>query len=146
MKLISANKIAFHIADWEKDKNALTQIRKIVFIEEQNVPQDMEWDGHDETAIHYLARFNDKVIACARLKTDGQIGRMAVLENYRRQGIGNKLLVFVIQHAITNNFKQLFLHAQVDAIPFYEKQSFIAHGDIFIEADIPHREMYKIIN
>ena len=145
MTLITTNKINIRVAEWDRHKGALTEIRKKVFIEEQNVSQEMEWDGHDETAIHYLARLNDKAIACARLKTDGQIGRMAVLANYRNQGIGNKLLVFIIQHAMTNNFKQLFLHAQVSAIPFYEKQSFIAHGDIFIEANIPHREMYKII-
>lgn len=145
MKLISANKIAFHIADWEKDKNALTQIRKIVFIEEQNVPQELEWDEHDESCTHYIALLDKHAIACARLKPDGQIGRMAVLASYRNQSIGTRLLQLIIRDAIANNVKKLYLHAQVDAIGFYEKQDFIVHGDTFFEANIPHREMYKNI-
>ena len=71
----------------------------------------------------------------------GQIGRMAVLAEYRNQGIGYKLLQFVLQHASRLNLEQVFLHAQVSAIPFYEKHGFTAVGNIFYEANIPHREM-----
>ena len=138
-----APKINIRIANWPSEKENLAQIRKQVFIEEQNVPAELEWDEYDDSSRHYLASLNGKIIATARLKPDGQIGRMAVLANYRNQGIGSKLLQFVLKDARSQNFQQLYLHAQVDAIAFYEKQNFSVQGDIFFEANIPHREMLK---
>ena len=137
--------IKTRIADWPGDKVKLEKIRRIVFIEEQQVPEELEWDEYDELSTHFLATVNGKVIANARLKPDGQIGRMAVLAEYRHLGIGGKLLRLVLKNALSQNFKQVYLHAQVDAIPFYEKQKFIALGDIFYEANIPHREMWRKI-
>lgn len=133
------------IADWKIDNKDLAQIRRKVFIEEQNVPASMEWDEYDELSTHYLVTLENKAIACARLKPDGQIGRMAVLVDYRNQGIGNSLLQLVLQNAIEKNFKQLHLHAQVSAIPFYKKHGFNILGDIFFEANIPHSRMLKKI-
>ena len=137
--------IKIRIADWHTDKNSLTQIRRRVFIEEQSVPEDMEWDEHDQSAIHFLATLENKVIATARLKTDGQIGRMAVLAEYRNKGIGSKLLQFVLLTAKQQKLKNIYLHAQVSAISFYEKHGFTACGHVFYEANIPHREMLKKI-
>ena len=95
--------IEIYIANWDSDKDSLSKIRRRVFIEEQNVPEDMEWDEHDNASTHFLATHKDRVVACARLKTDGQIGRMAVLAEYRNKGIGSKLLQFCdldsIQHS-----------------------------------------------
>ena len=133
------------IANWEEDKLALQMIRREVFIHEQQVPEEMEWDEFDDSSTHFICTLESKIIATARLKADGQIGRMAVLQDYRNQGYGNKLLVFVIQTARDKNLKKLYLHAQVNAIPFYEKQGFTVCSDIFYEANIPHREMSKII-
>ncbi len=137
--------IVIRLADWEKDKTALRAIRNQVFIKEQNVPEDMEWDEFDSTATHFLAMRNNLPIACARLKADGQIGRMAVLAGYRNKGTGKKLLQFVLQTASEKKFKEVYLHAQVAAIAFYEKHSFVLQGDVFYEAGIPHRAMLKII-
>ena len=137
--------IKTRIDDWPGDKVKLEKIRRIVFIEEQQVPEELEWDEYDELSTHFLATVNGKVIANARLKPDGQIGRMAVLAEYRHLGIGGKLLRLVLKNALSQNFKQVYLHAQVDAIPFYEKQKFIASSDIFYEANIPHREMWRKI-
>ena len=137
--------IKIRIADWHTDKHSLAQIRRRVFIEEQNVPEDMEWDEHDNSSIHFIATHKDKVIACARLKTDGQIGRMAVLAEYRNKGIGSKLLQFVLLTAKQQKQKSIYLHAQVSAIAFYKKHGFTASGNIFYEAEIPHREMSKRI-
>jgi len=133
------------VANWEEDKPALQMIRREVFIHEQQVPEEMEWDEFDDSSTHFVCILENKIIATARLKPDGQIGRMAVLQDYRNQGYGNKLLVFVIQTARDKNLKKLYLHAQVNAIPFYEKQGFTVCSDIFYEANIPHREMSKII-
>jgi predicted GNAT family N-acyltransferase len=133
--------VKIRIADWQKDKDELTGIRQQVFIEEQQVPEDMEWDEYDDTSTHFLATLKDKTIATARLKPDGQIGRMAVLTEFRNQGIGSKLLQFILQDAGRKDFKKIYLHAQLTAIPFYEKYGFTAHGEVFYEADIPHRKM-----
>jgi predicted GNAT family N-acyltransferase len=142
---MSEDNINIHIADWNAERNVLAKIRRQVFIEEQNVPEDMEWDEHDSLATHFLATLDNKVIATARLKTDGQIGRMAVLAEYRNKGIGSKLLKFVLLTAKQHKQKSVYLHAQLSAIRFYKKHGFTACGDIFYEANIPHREMSKKI-
>ena len=136
------NRITIRVADWEKDKKMLTAIRSRVFIEEQNVPEELEWDEYDVSAIHFLAFEKDRAIACARLKKDGRIGRMAVLASHRKKGTGKKLLQFILQKATALKLEQVYLHAQVAAVPFYEKQGFIAKGDTFYEANIPHQEMF----
>jgi predicted GNAT family N-acyltransferase len=138
------NDLQIRVADWfSTDRDELKDIRRRVFIEEQAVPAELEWDEFDATATHFLATINDKSIACARLKSDGQIGRMAVLADYRNRGIGDKLLQTVLQVATEQQLKEVYLHAQVAAIPFYERKGFIASGEIFHEANIPHREMRK---
>ena len=81
------------------------------------------------------------MVAVARLKPDGQLGRMAVLTEYRNQGIGSALLRFILQDIKNKKPIKIYLHAQVSAINFYKKQGFIEHGEIFYEADIPHRKM-----
>ncbi len=133
------------ITNWDSNNDSLVRIRRQVFIEEQNVPEDMEWDEHDSSSTHFLATLDNKFIATARLKTDGQIGRMAVLAEYRNKGIGSKLLKFVLLTAKQQKQKNVYLHAQVSAIPFYKKHGFTACGDVFYEANIPHREMSKKI-
>lgn len=135
--------IQCRVADWSHDKDALKRIRYRVFVEEQKVPVELEWDEYDDSASHFMVTLSGEAIACARLKEDGQIGRMAVLTEYRNQGIGQELLRFVIRTAAEKNIDEVYLHAQVSAIPFYEKQGFKTVGEIFYEADIPHREMLK---
>lgn len=139
------SKIVIRLADWEKDKTALRAIRSQVFIKEQKVPEDMEWDEFDASATHFLAQKNGLPIACARLKADGQIGRMAVLVDYRNAGTGTKLLQFVLQTSAEKSLDSVYLHAQVTAIAFYEKHGFVSLGDVFYEAGIPHRAMLKTI-
>lgn len=143
---MSEKGIKIRIADWLTDKDKLAQIRRLVFIEEQNVPEELEWDEFDDISIHFLVTQNDQLIACARLKPDGQIGRMAVLASHRNQGTGSSLLKFVLQQAVKTKLDKVYLHAQETAISFYEKHGFTAVGDIFYEANIPHREMLKKID
>ncbi len=135
--------IKIRIADWDNDKDSLARIRRRVFIEEQNVPEDMEWDEYDDSATHFLASLDNRVIATARLKTDGQIGRMAVLAEYRNKGIGSELLHFILLTARHQKLKKAYLHAQVSAVPFYKKHGFTTHGHVFYEANIPHQDMSK---
>lgn len=129
-------------ADWPTDKNVLLNLRKIVFIVEQNVSPEEEFDGLDDTSWHWLV--NDKhgrAIGTGRLLRSGQIGRMAVLEAHRGEGIGAAVLGIVIEKARTLGFDEVFLNAQVHAIGFYEKAGFTETGEGFDEAGIAHQKM-----
>ncbi len=131
--------------NWKKDKRALSIIRTTVFIEEQNVPEALEWDEFDKDCIHVLVTDDNIEIACGRLKPDGHIGRMAVLKPYRHTGIGTDILKMLLIHAKTNNITTVFLHAQTSAIGFYEKQGFSICSDEFLDAGIPHKTMEKVL-
>ncbi len=143
MIIATQDSIVVRTADWHSDKKHLTQIRRLVFIEEQKVPENLEWDEFDQSAIHFLVTHKNQPVGCARLKADGQIGRMAILANIRNQGIGSKLLQFVLQQAVTENLNTVYLHAQLTAVSFYQKHGFKVSGEFFFEANIPHREMSR---
>ena len=126
---------------WDEHSSDLTIIRRQVFVEEQNVDERDEWDPLDPNHYHFMAHIDSDVIGCGRLARSGQIGRMAVLAKYRNQGIGGKLLRFMIRFASDNDVNQVFLHAQTHAIPFYSQFGFEVEGDVFHEAGIPHQFM-----
>ena len=139
-------KVRVHEVSWERHRSELREIRRAVFIEEQNVPQELEWDGMDETSVHFVAESsNDGVVGTARLMPSGQIGRMAVLTPYRNHGIGRRLLDFAIRRAGQRGFNKVFLHAQSHALEFYRKAGFVAEGPEFDEAGIPHRSMTRTV-
>ncbi len=134
-------------ASWETHHKDLRKIRETVFMKEQLVPKEEEWDGQDEKSWHYLALSKDKTpIGCARLMPSGQIGRMAVLREHRGLGIGALLLDCAVTHARELKIEMIFLHAQTYAIGFYEKAGFKAHGEEFMDANIPHYAMTLISN
>jgi predicted GNAT family N-acyltransferase len=139
------NKLEIHAVDWDDQRDALKTIRKSVFIDEQHVPEDLEWDDLDKTSIHFLATIDSLPIATARLTPQGQVGRMAVLKEYRGNGTGTQLLARVIEHAKRIGYKQLFLHAQVNVISFYERHGFNVESDVFIEAGIEHQSMKMLL-
>ncbi len=128
---------------WDEQKKALSIIRDEVFIQEQQVPAELEWDEFDVHCLHVLVTDNNKPIACGRIKPDGHIGRMAVLKEYRQQGIGRDILFTLIKHAKKNHLKKVYLHAQISALPFYQKQNFITCSETFMDAGIPHKTMEK---
>jgi len=128
--------------NWKKHHKELSEIRRKVFIEEQQVPEELEWDEFDETSHHVLAlNNNNTAIGCGRIKPDGQIGRMAVLINWRKQGIGKAILNNLLEFAIQSGYSECYLHAQITAIPFYEKFGFLITSTEFMDADIPHKTM-----
>jgi predicted GNAT family N-acyltransferase len=129
-------------ADWHTDKDDLRAVREAVFIEEQGVSREEEWDDLDEVSQHVIARdLEGKPIGTGRLTPKHKIGRMAVLKPWRGSGVGALLLQALIQRARELHYPELELHAQVSAIGFYERFGFKAEGDEFIEADIRHRIM-----
>jgi len=126
---------------WDKDQTSLSEIRRAVFIEEQQVPEELEWDNDDKTCVHVLVTNNNTPIATGRIKMDGHIGRMAVLKDYRNKGIGSAVLEALINFSKTLMMKSVYLHAQTTAIPFYEKHGFKISSEEFMDAGIPHRTM-----
>lgn len=128
---------------WQDEKSHLRHIRTTVFVEEQNVPEELEWDEHDDSCVHVLASFGSEVVATGRLLETGQIGRMAVLKNYRKKGVGSKMLEKILSIANSMKFKSVFLNSQLDAIGFYNRFGFKEEGGVFDDAGIPHKRMTK---
>ncbi len=127
---------------WATCANALASVRRAVFVEEQGIAEDEEWDGEDPRCRHFLAESEDGTpIGTARLLPTGQIGRMAVLPAWRRHGVGARLLALAVEAARDAGVEHIFLHAQADAVAFYERAGFEAVGRPFLEAGILHREM-----
>lgn len=122
----------------------IKMVREQVFIQEQHVPDELEWDGHDTKAIHVVAYdTSDQVIGTARLLADGHIGRMAVLEAWRNHGVGSAMLTKLLLLAQQQNLSTVFLHAQTSAIGFYKHHGFRTLGEEFMDAGIPHYYMEK---
>lgn len=136
---MTEGKFMLRLARWPKDINPLREVRTEVFIEEQNVPPEEEWDGLDDQCLHVLAMDEDEQpIGTGRLLPDGKIGRMAVVKEWRGKGVGAAILELLMNEARDRGHAQVKLAAQTHAIPFYEKFGFEAYGDEFPDAGIPH--------
>ncbi|HET7267232.1 MAG TPA: GNAT family N-acetyltransferase [Oleiagrimonas sp.] len=131
------------LADWSHDHRALRDIRAAVFIDEQHVPVELEWDGLDERCVHVLARdADDQPIGTARMNAEYVIGRMAVVRAWRGHGVGAAMLRTLIECARTRQATRVTLHAQTHAAGFYRRFGFVAHGEPFMEAGIRHCLMH----
>lgn len=140
------NNFVIQNASWEANGEALRYIRECVFMKEQDVPEELELDGLDDGSIHLLASdMNGRPIGTARLLPDGQIGRMAVLPEWRSRGVGSALLEKIIETARSRGLKQVKLDAQDHAVGFYEQHGFSVEGEEFLDAGIPHRRMTMIL-
>ncbi|WP_353431698.1 GNAT family N-acetyltransferase [Polynucleobacter sp. MWH-UH23A] len=137
------------IKPWQEARKDAFRVRREVFILEQKVPEDLEIDEIDPIALHVLAYSENNCIGTARLHThsdgSGQIGRMAILSSFRNKGLGRQIMRVLIEAAQSKGVFSLILHAQVNAIPFYEKLGFITSGPIYDEAGIPHRNMMMVL-
>lgn len=120
---------------------ACRSIRQRVFIDEQQVPEALEWDAADETATHLLASLVGQSVACARVLPDGHIGRMAVLPAWRGQGVGEALLMQAIQICRQFDVTHVRLSAQMHAVGFYQQAGFEICGEPYSDADILHIDM-----
>jgi len=133
-------------ADWDCDREDLRCIREAVFVREQQVPLELEWDGLDQACVHVLALDEGGVpIGTGRLLPDGHIGRMAVLPTWRRHGVGAALLNELVRVAIEQGFDQVMLNAQVQAMGFYGRYGFAPEGEEFLDAGISHRRMRRVL-
>ena len=130
--------------DWERARAAATPIRFTVFVQEQNVPPEIEMDEHDGQCVHALA-FNEagEPVATGRLLPDGHIGRMAVLKDARGSGVGARMLTVLTGAARARGDREVVLSAQTHALDFYRKQGFVEEGAQYLDAGIPHQTMRR---
>lgn len=148
--MMSPPQCTIHCVTWQNDEAPLRAIRTRVFIEEQCVPVELEWDGEDDHAIHALAIDpSGKPIGTGRLLLHGaqaHIGRMAVVLSWRKQGVGAGLLRCLLDEAQRHGVSLVFLNAQTSAVPFYERFHFVREGAEFLDAGIPHYRMTLELN
>ncbi len=127
--------------DWSEAAARCLTIRRRVFIEEQQIPETIEIDGRDPNCLHILASRGPVDVGTARLLPDAHVGRVAVLPDYRGQGIGAAIMRAVAEAARTRGDSALHLASQASAVPFYLALGFEPEGPRFMEAGIPHQNM-----
>ncbi|MDE2202499.1 MAG: GNAT family N-acetyltransferase [Burkholderiaceae bacterium] len=134
------------ISRWDAVREDARAIRYDVFVIEQNVPVELEWDAWDDQCWHALARDTaGRPVATGRLLPDGHIGRMAVRKEARGTGVGARVLEALIGKAQSLGYPELILNAQTHAMPFYARAGFTPEGEAFEEAGIPHRTMRRVL-
>ncbi len=128
--------------DWKTDETDIASIRRRVFIQEQGVPEELEWERRDSECRWFIARTHDNAaIGIVRLTPQGRIGRMAVLPDWRGHGVGTSLLTEILRIAREAGLNSVHLSAQTQAVPFYSRFGFFAEGEGYMDAGIPHQTM-----
>ncbi|QLG50571.1 GNAT family N-acetyltransferase [Natrinema halophilum] len=139
--------LEIRVADTDREREDAFAVRHEVFVEEQGVDEELEYDEHDETAIHFVAYGGDEPIGAARLRDLGEgvgtVERVAVRESWRENGVGRALMATLEERADALGFVTLKLHSQTRAAPFYRELGYERRGAEFEEAGIPHVEMQK---
>lgn len=130
---------------WERARQLASPIRFQVFVREQRVPAEIELDDMDAPSLHAIAFENEKAIGTGRLLPDGHIGRMAILKEWRRRGIGGAILKALIDAAERRGDREIALSAQLHAVEFYRTHGFEPVGDVYEEAGIPHQAMVRAL-
>jgi len=131
---------------WEKAQPVAGPLRFAIFVGEQNVPPGIELDDLDASCLHAIAYDVDgKAIGTGRLLPDGHIGRMAVVPEWRRRGVGAEILEALIGEARKRGNKEVMLSAQLQAAEFYRGAGFAAEGKVYEEAGILHQKMRKAL-
>jgi len=125
-------------------------VRQTVFVEEQGVDEELEYDEHEDESVHFVAYDGDEPIGAARLREYedgvGKIERVAVLQSRREDGVGRAVMDALEDEARAQGLESLKLHSQTHAAPFYGCLGYERYGDEFEEAGIPHVKMRKPLN
>lgn len=139
--------IVVKFVETESELEGAINVRMRVFVVEQQIPVEEEIDDADATATHAIALYQGQIVGTGRLlyRDDGmaQIGRMAIDRQFRRQGVGGRILAFLEDEARAQGIGSCLLHAQEYVKAFYAGSGYVERGDLFLEADIPHIEMRK---
>jgi predicted GNAT family N-acyltransferase len=130
------------LVSWHDAEPLLRSVRESVFIKEQGVPAEMEWDHFDHGCRHALAlSLRGEAIGCGRILTNGHIGRIAVLPRWRKQKVGTAIMEALLDYARAHDFREVDVDAQTYAVPFYRSFGFVEHGEEFLDAGLPHIKM-----
>ncbi|EAR20167.1 GNAT family N-acetyltransferase [Nitrococcus mobilis] len=131
---------------WLELGHLAAPVRRRVFIEEQGIPVELEWDALDDASRHLvIVTASDDPVGTVRLTPNAHIGRMAVLPAWRRRGIGTRLLHTALEEAAAAGMNTVALAAQLPVIAFYEKLHFEPYGGIFQDVGLPHRMMRRAL-
>ena len=139
--MLMALDFVIRLGTWQELAEDAKAIRAAVFIQEQNISPDDEWDDLDAVCTHFVVYEQNQPIATARLLTNHSIGRVAVLKSQRGFGVGQKLMQAVINEAQNQQRPYVKLSSQVHAIGFYQALGFVAQGSEYLDCGIPHRDM-----
>lgn len=134
-------KVTIQQVSWREAEQQLRAVRTPVFIKEQFVTPEFEWDDIDDHAVHLIASYDDQPIACLRIIEYQKIGRMAVLIDWRGIGLGAALLHEAINICKKHGSKYIRLSAQTHAIDFYKKSGFKQISEEYCDVDISHVDM-----
>ena len=129
------------VSDWTQLKDLATPLRRAVFVEEQSVPEEEEFDSFDSMSRHVVIAANNVALGTGRLAPDGRLGRISVAKGHRQKGLGRFLVRALLKEAQRLNFPSVYLHGQLHALGFYEQLGFMAEGEEFMECEIAHRRM-----
>ena len=129
---------------WDELQNDAKLIREQVFIQEQQIAVEDEWDAEDAISLHFVVYADGKAIATARLLQNNSVGRVAVLKSQRGLGVGKLLMQYIIDYAQPQR-EFLKLSSQVQAMPFYAGLGFKAEGEEYLDCGIPHRTMRLLL-
>lgn len=137
--------IEVSVSGLQQQHDAIRQVRSSVFLIEQAIPPELEYDDRDPICRHAVVYLDYQPVATGRidLPLGGKIGRVAVLKPFRRQGLGRQVMQGLEQEAIASGLERVWFHSQVPAMPFYFSLGYQGIGEEFMEADIPHRKMEK---
>jgi predicted GNAT family N-acyltransferase len=136
------------IAKSEAQLDAVFQVRKTVFVKEQNVPLEEEMDEFENHSTHFLLYNDDLPAGAGRFRVVdgiGKVERICVLETVRGRGAGREIMLAIEQYAVERTIPKLKLNAQTYAIPFYEGLGYQIVSEEFMDAGIPHKTMLKTI-
>jgi len=141
------SKFSYKLVTGDVDLPEAFEVRRQVFVREQDISENLVFDGHDRGALHMVVKDGQRVIGTARIQflTDNQakLERMAILEHYRRKGIGKEMLLFLDTVWKDKQVQQVTIHAQLEVVPFYKLCGFDELGLPFHEAGIKHIKMRK---
>ncbi len=137
-----SNPFTVSLVCWRDAEPLLKSVREAVFIHEQGVPEELEWDGLDEGSRHALAlSYQGEAVGCGRMLADGHIGRIAVLPQWRKQKVGTAVMEALLAYARTHEYQQVSVNAQIYALLFYQNFNFVEEGEPFMDAGLPHIRM-----
>jgi len=141
------SKFGYKLVTGDVELQEAFEVRRQVFVREQDISEDLVFDGHDREALHMVVKDEERVIGTARVQfladNQAKLERMAILKHYRRKGIGKEMLLFLDTVWKDKQVQQVIIHAQLEVVPFYKLCGFDEFGSPFREADIKHIKMRK---